>query len=315
VNSGHKSGARVSMLFQPNENISITPRIVYQKLETDGYPRIDFYNILGNTYTTTEPQVDPGERGQVTQLDEGLTDDFTMGDLKLDFAFGDLGMTSVTTYIDRQVEVIRDASQLTGSVTFDVGGTAAQVRLDSPLVDETDLQVFSQELRLASTREGAFQWLVGAFYQTADRDYSQTLPTPGYDQILPRGQGAPVDTPYYSRLTYDFSQFAAFGEATYRFNPRWALTGGLRYYNFDEDRVITIAGAFADLPHFDELGTTSSDGVSPRVILAFNPSKNAQFTAQVARGFRLGGINDPLNATLCRGNDINIYGGHPTWDD
>ncbi len=72
--------------------------------------------------------------------------------------------------------------------------------------------------------------MFGAFYQQADRDYSQTLPTPGYDQVLPRGNGAPVDTPDYSRLTYDFSQFAAFGEATWRFSPSWALTGGLRYY-------------------------------------------------------------------------------------
>jgi hypothetical protein len=30
------------------EIFSITPRIVYQKLETDGYPRIDVYNVLGN---------------------------------------------------------------------------------------------------------------------------------------------------------------------------------------------------------------------------------------------------------------------------
>ena len=181
VNGGSRTGGRLAFRFEPTENFTITPRVVYQKLETDGYPRIDVYNILGNPYTTTEPPVDPGERGQVTQLPEGLTDDFTMGDLKLDFGFGDLGITSVTTYIDRQVEVLRDASQLTGSVTFDVGGTAEQVRLDSPLIDETDMQVFSQELRLASTGEGAFQWLVGAFYQTADRDYAQTLPTPGYD--------------------------------------------------------------------------------------------------------------------------------------
>jgi iron complex outermembrane recepter protein len=315
VNGGSRTGGRLAFRIEATENVTITPRVVYQKLETDGYPRVDFYNILGNTFTTTQPQVDPGERGQVTQLPEGLTDEFKMGDLKLDFGFGELGLTSVTTYIDRQVEVDRDASQLTGSVTFDVGGTDAEVRLNSPLIDQTDMQVFSQELRLASTGEGPFQWLVGAFYQTADRDYAQTLPTPGYDAILPRGTGAPVDTPYYSRLSYDFSQFAAFGEATYRFNPQWAITGGLRYYNFDEDRVITIAGAFADLPHFDELGSTSSDGVSPRVILAFSPSKSAQFTAQVARGFRLGGINDPLNVTLCQGNDIDTYGGHPTWDD
>jgi iron complex outermembrane receptor protein len=315
VNGGSRTGGRLAFRIEATENVTITPRVVYQKLETDGYPRVDFYNILGNTFTTTQPPVDPGERGQVTQIDEGLTDEFKMGDLKLEFGFGEIGLTSVTTYIDRQVEVDRDASQLTGSVTFDVGGTDAEVRLNSPLIDETDMQVFSQELRLASTGEGPFQWLAGAFYQTADRDYAQTLPTPGYDAILPRGTGAPVDTPYYSRLSYDFSQFAAFGEATYRFNPQWAITGGLRYYNFDEDRVITIAGAFADLPHFDELGSTSSDGVSPRVILAFSPSKRAQFTAQVARGFRLGGINDPLNVTLCQGNDIDTYGGHPTWDD
>ncbi|HUQ11360.1 MAG TPA: TonB-dependent receptor [Steroidobacteraceae bacterium] len=315
VNSGSRTGGRLAFRFEPSENVTITPRIVYQKLDTDGFPRYDAYNILGNVYTTTEPQIRVSERGQVTQLEEGLLDDFTMADLKLDFGFGNLGLTSVTTYIDRQVEVVRDASQLTGSVTDDVGGTAAQVRLNSPLVDETDLQVFSQELRVASTGEGAFQWLVGAFYQEADRDYSQTLPTPGYDAILPRGTGAPVDTPYYSTLTYDFSQFAVFGEATFRFNAEWALTGGLRYYDFEEDRVITIAGAFADLPHFDELGSTSSDGFSPRVILAFSPSKATQFTAQVAKGFRLGGVNDPLNATLCQGNDLDIYGGHPTWDD
>jgi iron complex outermembrane receptor protein len=315
VNSGSRTGGRLAFRFEPSEHFTITPRIVYQKLETDGFPRIDVYNILGNTYTTTEPQVNPGDRGQVIQLDEGLTDEFTMGDLKLDVGFGDLGLTSVTTYIDRQVDVVRDASQLTGSVTFDVGGTAAQVRLNSPLIDQTDLQVFSQELRLASTGEGPFQWLVGAFYQSADRDYAQTLPTPGYDAILPRSPPAPVDTPYYSRFSYDFKQFAAFGEATYRFSPEWALTGGLRYYNFDEDRVITIAGAFASLAHIDELGTTSSDGISPRVILAFSPDKNTQFTAQIARGFRLGGINDPLNVTLCSANDLVTYGGHPTWDD
>ncbi|HKR36371.1 MAG TPA: TonB-dependent receptor plug domain-containing protein, partial [Steroidobacteraceae bacterium] len=57
VNSGTKSGARLSWLIQPTENLSITPRIVYQKLETDGYPRIDVWNILGNPYTTTEPPV------------------------------------------------------------------------------------------------------------------------------------------------------------------------------------------------------------------------------------------------------------------
>ena len=56
VNSGSRTGGRLAFRFEPTENIAITPRIVYQKLETDGYPRIDAYNILGNPYTTTEPR-------------------------------------------------------------------------------------------------------------------------------------------------------------------------------------------------------------------------------------------------------------------
>jgi iron complex outermembrane receptor protein len=326
VNSGSRTGGRLSFRFEPNENFSITPRLLYQKLETDGYPRIDAYNMLGNPFTTTEPAITLGERDQVTQIREGLTDEFFMGDLELDFGFGgEVGMTSVTSYIDRQVEVVRDASQLTGSVSVDFGvATPAEVRLDSPLIDTTDLQVFSQELRIASTGEGPFQWLAGAFYQQVDREYGQNLPTPGYDAILlrrtPPGRdsafyNAPPDTPYYSDLSYDFSQFALFGEATYRFTPQWAITAGLRYYDFSEDRTLTFAGAFADQGYTDEPGSTDSDGLSPRVILAFNPGDDVQFTAQVSRGFRLGGINDPLNVGLCSDEDLVVYSGNPTWDD
>ncbi|HEU5134556.1 MAG TPA: TonB-dependent receptor [Steroidobacteraceae bacterium] len=322
VNGGSRSGGRLAFRFEPSENFTVTPRIVYQKLETDGYPRIDVYNILGNTYTTTEPDVDPGERGQVTQIREGLTDEFMMGDLKLDFDFGDVGMTSVTSYIDRSVEVLRDASQLTGSVTKDLGGTDAQARLNSPLHDNTDLKVFSQEIRFASTGEGAFQWVTGAFYQEVERQYGQNLPTPGYDALSQALIGAdssdfgsPPDTPFFSDLNYDFKQFALFGEATYRFSPQWALTGGLRYYDFDEDRTLTFAGLFADVGYVDEPGSVSSDGVSPRVILAFSPNDNVQLTAQVARGFRLGGINDPLNRGLCSPADLITYDGRANWDD
>jgi iron complex outermembrane receptor protein len=322
VNSGSRTGGRLAFRFEPNPNLVITPRVVYQKLETDGYPRIDVYNILGNPYTTTETPVDPGEREQVTQFREGLTDEFTMGDLKLEFGLGSMGLTSVTSYIDRTVEVVRDASQLTGSVTIDLGGTADEARLDSPLVDATDLQVFSQELRLGSSGEGPFQWIAGAFYQQVDRKYGQTLLTPGYDALSQELIGAdssdfgsPPDTPFYSRLKYDFKQFALFGEATYRFSPEFALTGGLRYYDFNEDRTLTFAGLFADQGYTDEPGSVSSNGVSPRIIFSYIPAKENQFTLQASRGFRLGGINDPLNVTLCSADDLTTYGGRQNWKD
>ncbi len=328
VNSGQKTGARVALLIQPNDMISITPRIVYQKLETDGYPRIDAYNILGNPYTTTQPAVNPGRRGQVTQFREGIDDELTLTDLKLEFGFGAVTLTSVSSYTDRDLTVLRDATQLTGSVTLSLSGatgvplTPADVRLNAPLYDRTALKSFSQELRLASDGGGAFEWLVGAFYQDIDRDYGQDLPTPGYDALLTRlglppsaGFNAPPDTPYYSKVPYSFRQYAAFGEGTLHFNDQWSLTGGLRYYDFKEDRRLTFAGVFADMGYTNQPGSTDSDGFSPRVILSFKPDSDVLLTAQVARGFRLGGINDPLNVTLCSGDDLVTYGGQPTFKD
>src|SRR5262245_14538655 len=254
IDSGTKYGARVAMLFQPTDALSITPRIVYQKLETDGYPRADFYNILANQYTNTEPAVRMGEREQYVQLQEGLTDEFKLGDLKIAYDFGSMTLTSISSYTDRDVEVDRDASQLTGSVTADVGGSSAEVRLNSELIDRTSIQSFSQELRLSSNGNNEkLDWLVGAFYQHTDRDYGQDLPTPGYDAVwfahvgqTPADVGnPPPDNPFFSRLSYTFKQYAAFGEATWHFTDQWGLTGGLRYYKFDEDRVLTFAGFFA----------------------------------------------------------------------
>ena len=322
VDSGARYGGRLSFLFMPNDNLSITPRLVFQKLDTDGFPRIDAYNILGNPFTTTQPPVNPGRRGQVTQLEEGIEDDFMLGDLTIEVALGNLTLTSISSYTDREVVVVRDASSLSGSVTFDLGGTPEEIRLDSPLIDTTDLEAFSQELRLSSFQGGTFEWVIGAFYQEIDRNYGQRLPTPGYDAFLTRiglptnpELNAPPDNPYFSEVPYDFQQFALFGEATWRFSDQWSLTGGVRYYDFEEDRLLTFAGIFADMGYTDEPGSTSSDGFSPRVILAYEPSADLLFTAQVARGFRLGGINDPLNVTLCEDEDLVIFGGQPTFDD
>jgi iron complex outermembrane receptor protein len=321
--SGTKAGGRIALRFQPFEELSITPRVIYQNLETDGFPRIDFYNILGNPFTTTQPPVNLGERGQFTQLSEGIDDDFTLTDLHIEYDFGPVTLTSISSYTDREVVVTRDATSLTGSVTWDIGGTDAEVRLTSPLIDTTRLHAFSQEIRLASPTTGAFQWVAGAFYQDVGRRYGQNLPTPGYDELTRRladtdsaANGAPPDTPYFSNLTYDFSQFAVFGEGTYSFTEQWSLTAGVRYYDFEEDRLLTFAGFFA-VPQADVPGSVDSDGFTPRVILAYRPSDTLNFSAQVSRGFRLGGINDPLNAPICSDEDRVLYGSvfRETWAD
>ena len=45
------------------------------------------------------------------------------------------------------------------------------------------------------------------------------------------------------------------------------------------------------------------------MIATFKLSPNANLNAQVSRGFRLGGINDPLNAPLCTPQDLVTFDG------
>ncbi len=39
------------------------------------------------------------------------------------------------------------------------------------------------------------------------------------------------------------------------------------------------------------------------------------FNAQAARGFRLGGINDPINLPLCSATDKLVFGNQQNWQD
>jgi iron complex outermembrane receptor protein len=170
-------------------------------------------------------------------------------------------------------------------------------------------------------------WLVGAFFQHVGRRYGQTLPTPGYDALISTpgaATNAPVDTPFFSDLSYRLKQYAGFGEATWHITDQWALTGGLRYYKFTEDKSVLFAGAFAGetfIPNTNPPvpgpinNSTDSSGTSPRVIVSFKPADNIQLNAQAARGFRLGGINDPINLPLCSPTDRAVFGNAANWKD
>ncbi|HXA35770.1 MAG TPA: TonB-dependent receptor [Steroidobacteraceae bacterium] len=321
VNDGDRAGIRISMLWKPIDQLSVTPRFVYQSLTTNGYPREDAYNILANPYMTTQPAVSIGARQQYTQQREGIDDDFGLADLKLEYDFGPATLTSISSYTHRRVTVLRDATQLTGSVSYDVG--IPEVRDTSPLFDRTHLNVTSEEVRLASNGKSMIDWLAGGFFQHVDRRYGQDLPTPGYDGFnaaagFPLGPNPVglVDTPFFSDINYRLQQYAAFGEATWHITDQWGLTGGLRYYHYKENRVLHFNGVFAaDTPPAGVPGEVDANGVSPRGILSFKLDEDAQFNAQVSKGFRLGGINDPINLPLCSPQDRLEFGGQGNWKD
>ena len=323
VNDGYRTGFRAAVKFAPGDNFTITPRLVYQKVKTAGWNRIDDFNILANPYTTTRPAVTLGENRQFTQLDEDFTDDFVLGDLNLNYTFeGGMALTSITSFTGRDVRVIRDATALTGSITGGSIGLSEPVyTLDAPLIDDTKASVVTQEVRLAGGGAG-LQWVGGGFYSHTDRDYDQNLPVNGFQDMtgIPTvGLRAPKDVLFFSELGYKLDQFALFGEATLQAGANLSLTGGLRYYQFNEDKEQVFDGLFANdntgTALVSQPGSTDASGVVPRFIASYKLSNSANVNAQVSRGFRLGGINDPLNVPLCTPADLATFSGRETWED
>lgn len=317
VNSGNRFGGRVAFRVEPSDRLTITPRILYQKVDMDGWNRVDEYNILANPFTTSRPAVNLGNRRQFIQLDEVFTDEFLLGDLNIAYDFGGATLTSITSYTDRDVLVIRDAGALTSSITGGSIGLAENIyTIDSPLDDATQAQGFTQEVRLSGSRAG-FDWVTGLFYGSSTRDYGQSLLVSGFETLsgIPTAgtKGAARDVLYFSDLSYDFKQLALFGEVTLAITNRLDVTGGVRYYDFEEDRTQTFDGIFAD--PIDSAGSTTADGFAPRVMLSFELSDATRLNGQISKGFRLGGINDPLNRPLCQAQDVATFGGLTTWKD
>ena len=317
VNQSDRAGVRWAFRIQPNDRLTITPRLIYQEVNADGWNRIDAYNILGNPFTTTRPAVSLGERQQFTQFEEPFTDEFLLADLNIDYDFGDFSLTSITSYTDRDVLVVRDATALTASITGGTIGFGEDIySIDGPLDDATTAQVITQELRLTGSQD-VLDWVAGVFYSNTERDYGQSLLVDGFEDgtgIPTAGSfGAAKDVLFFSDLSYELDQLAVFGEATYSINDRFDLTGGLRWYDFQEDRTQTFDGIFAAPGTM--LGSTSADGFVPRVIASYKATENTQLNAQISKGFRLGGINDPLNIPLCTPQDLATFGGQDSWED
>ncbi len=327
INDGVRYGTRIALTFEPSESISITPRLVWQKLEYDGFNRQELFNLYANPNTTTRPAVTFGEREQFLLLKEGFEDETLIADLTTRIDLGGAQATLVGSYTNRDILVSRDASALTGSVSVDLGFPTAGVLLPSNLRDTTDLETWSGEARLASDTDSPFQWLVGAFYAKVDRIYAQRLPTPGYDAFTDAAFGAgtsaavangfALQSPYNADIPYDIEQFAIFGEASYTFAEVVTLTAGGRYYDFSETRQFISGGLFANGDNNTD--TTSSNGFTPRFLVSWKASDDITVNAQASKGFRLGGVNDPLNIPLCSGGatgvDALTYGNRPSYED
>jgi len=234
-------------------------------------------------------------------------------------------LTSITSYTNRDIDVLRDATALTGSITGGSFGLPQTVyTLDAPLDDHTYAKAWTEELRLSGGSD-RLKWVGGAFYAYQRRNYGQNLHVNGYEALEPAGTTfantrtiAPKDSLFFSDLSYKLQQFAVFGEGTLSVTPKLDFTAGLRYYHYKEDKAQVfdaLFGAGGDGKPQSQPGTVKADGVAPRFIVSYKVSDSTTLNAQASKGFRLGGVNDPLNVPICTPQDLVTFGGRGNWKD
>jgi outer membrane receptor protein involved in Fe transport len=143
----------------------------------------------------------------------------------------------------------------------------------------SNIDVWTDELRLASDPGGTFDWSVGLYGRKLDREgTSKTFTAPG--------------TAPFTLLSVSATQkskaWAAFGEVNWNATEQLIATVGLRYFN--ENRIFRgVSTSFGASSPQTNRGEFSS--VNPRFNLSYKILPTAMVYASAAKGFRSGGFN------------------------
>lgn len=222
--------------------------------------------------------------------------------LEMVYDLGFASLTSATGYSEYSEHGQRDQTDLL--LTFMYGyelfpSFAAYTREDA------DEDTFTQELRLVSTSEGPFDWIVGAFYNDFHLDSLSQEFTPGFDQFAVDELGGvqlrPDSLEFYQPITQDQKEMALFGELGYQITDAWHVTLGARWFKYEDDLEIGLALPLLDTVFFGEpqdslnVSTETGDADDDDVIFKFNTSYDFSDDIMgyltVSEGYRLGGSN------------------------
>ena len=257
---------------------------------------------LGGRQQNHKESIGTGDYESGTRFEEpqDRTNELLALEVVVDLGFAEL--TSATGYSEYAENGNRDQTDLL--LSFEYGyelfpSFAAYTRED---VNE---DTFTQELRLVSTGEGPFNWIVGAFYRDYESDSLSQEYTPGFDQFAVDELGGvqlrPDSLEYYETIDQETTETAAFGELGYQITDAWQVTVGARWFKFDDDVTSGFALPLLDTVFFGDpqdsinINSDSADTDDDDVIFKFNTSYDFSDDIMgyltVSEGYRLGGVN------------------------
>jgi iron complex outermembrane recepter protein len=279
VNDTDLTGARISLSYKPNDQLTVAPMIFIQSIEQGGPNSFDS---------------DPGTLAHYQPFDvpEPFSDKFLLGNVAASYKFDSFSASSITSDWTRTEQIRQDQAENL-QWAFDLPSVyPSQGGLGGGSMVETDAtKQFSEEIRLTSSGATNFQWLIGGFYSRFTSDWNLASQVPN---------GIPLFGTNDQFTQYQptrISQEAAFGEASYQLLPTLKATVGLRRYSYDSSLYTVYSGfgsATGSSASASNYGTQSSQGVNPKFNLSLQATDDLMLYTTVAKGFRPGGPNQPI---------------------
>jgi outer membrane receptor protein involved in Fe transport len=254
-------GGRAAVKIDLNDNWTITPTIVGQDQRNKG--------VFGY-----EPDV--GDLKVQRFQPDTAHDRWYQAALTIKGKIANLDLTYSGGYFHRKVDSLSDYADY--SIHYDNAFGSGHYWVDNagnplglPLQSITGRDRFwkdSHELRLASPATDRLRFILGAFYERQSHWIIQDYTIPGLAPAVP---GWPNTIWLTDQMRVDRDD-AVFGEVTYDITPQLSITGGVRWYEFDN----RLHGFFGFSAAYNALtGFSSGMGVNNKNCLAGLTFKDA----------------------------------------
>jgi len=297
-------GLNTNLGFYPTDNLSLIATVIHQNLKGEGY---DF----------AESDVDSFLQNSNTGLDESFKDEWTNYSLQAGLITSFGSFDASINYLDRDNFETEDASDINTYYWIAYDNDPGVEPLESIWAATTnrniETEIFQQEIRFNSELEGAFNFLAGIFYSSNIEYWDYKDNSKGLATYL-LSDNAYYEGAYWGETEAEYAfilnnnnlpwytyegdfkntEFALFGQFYYDVTEKLKFTMGMRYFKATSEMNINENGAdfgFVNQPYQRDF---SEDGINPKFNLTYSIDKDKLLYATIARGFRVGDVNELL---------------------
>lgn len=281
VNTVEKKNLRAQLLYQPSDETTVTLGLLYQ----------------GEDHDVTNIQ-DPSLEG--FRISRSFRDfggsDARLFSLTAEHDLGGATLTSASNYMSKDTFIASDAGAGIRGVIDMLLGVGLQPDEGVGVRSDTEFELFTQEVRLASNAGERFDYVVGGFYSNATADVLQI-----FDFVQAPSAGAVQDGSdfYTSAQQYSTRQVAAFGEVTFHANEYLSFTAGLRAFEFNQRNTNHASGTLNGGVS-TTVGDVTSSSTQQKYLVEFKPTGENLLYAQASQGYRNGGPTGDFPLAACQ---------------